>query len=87
MNAARALFHAVSEAMKAAALALKYVACAGWTAARSAAIALATAGIVLGWYHRCGFGVSAGRPSRFCATITLRAGFGAALSMVSAQLS
>ena len=43
--------------MKAAALALKYEAWAGWMAARSAAIALATAGIVLGLYHRCGFGV------------------------------
>ena len=86
-NAAMALFHAVREAVKAAALALKYEACAGWMAARSAAIALATAGIVPGLYHRCGFGVPVGRPSRSWTTMTLRAEFGAAFSIVCMNVS
>ena len=73
--------------MKAVALALKYEAWAGWMAARSAAIALATAGIVLGLYHRCGFGVSVGRPSRSCTTMTLRELFGAAFSIVFMNVS
>ena len=87
LNAAMALSHASSEAMNAAALALKYEAWAGWRAARSPAIASATAGIVLGLYHRCGFGVPVGRPSRFCTTMTLRAEFGAAFSIVFMNVS
>ena len=35
---------------------------------------LATAGIVVGSYHRCGFGVLSGRPSTCWTTITLRCG-------------
>jgi hypothetical protein len=56
-------------------------------AARSAAIAVATAGIVSGLYHRCGFGVLPGRPSRSWTTMTLRAGFGAAFSIVVMNVS
>ena len=48
-------------------------------AARSAAIALATAGMVDGSYHRCGFGVLSGRPSTFCTLMTLRLESGTAL--------
>src|SRR5271165_4387626 len=68
--------------MKALALALKYAAWAGDRAARSAATAFATAGMVPGWYHRCGFGVLSGKPSRFCTTTTLRDELGAAFSIV-----
>src|SRR5580693_6782767 len=56
-------------------------------AARSAAIAFATAGMVLGLYHRCGFGVAVGRPSRFCTTMTLRDELGAAFSRVFMNVS
>ncbi len=48
---------------------------------------LATAGIVLGLYHRCGFGVSVGRPSTSWATITLRLLFGDACSILLIQES
>src|SRR5579875_1856300 len=37
-------------------------------AARADAIASATAGMVPGLYHRCGFGVPSGSPSRCCTT-------------------
>ena len=47
----------------------------------------ATAGIVPGLYHRCGFGVLSGRPSSCCTLITLRPGAGAAFSIVVAQAS
>ncbi len=63
MNAAIALPHAASELTKALALALKYEAWPGEREARSAATAFATAGMVTGLYHRCGFGVSVGKPS------------------------
>ena len=49
---------------------------------RSAAIALATAGIVVGLYQRCGFGVLSGRPSRCWTTMTLRHEFGDADSIL-----
>ena len=45
-------------------------------------MAFATAGIVAGEYHRCGFGVQSGRPSRCCTSITLRAELGAAASIL-----
>ena len=51
------------------------------------ATALATAGIVAGEYQRCGFGVLSGRPSRCCATITLRAELGAAASILFMYVS
>jgi len=73
--------------VKAAALALKYAACFGWMAARSAAMALATADIVPGRYHRCGFGVLSRRPSRSWATMTLRELLGTASSMVFMNVS
>ncbi len=50
-------------------------------------MALATAGIVFGSYHRCGFGVLSGRPSRCWTTITLRLEFGDADSILFIQLS
>src|SRR5271157_4936721 len=45
-------------------------------------MAFATAGMVPGLYHRCGFGVLSGKPSRFCTTTTLRDELGAAFSIV-----
>ena len=45
-------------------------------------MALATAGMVVGEYHRCGFGVLSGSPSRCCTSITLRSGFGDAASIL-----
>ena len=68
-------------------MAWKYALWAGWRADRSAAIALATAGIVAGSYHRCGFGVLSGRPSTCWTVITLRPGFGDADSILFIQLS
>ena len=50
-------------------------------------MAFATAGMVPGLYHRCGFGVLSGRPSRSCTTMTLRAAFGAAFSIVFMNVS
>ncbi len=50
-------------------------------------MAVATAGIVVGSYHRWGFGVLSGRPSSFCTTITLRFAFGDADSTLVIQLS
>ena len=79
--------HGVSEASNFFRLAWKYALCAGCRADRSAAMALATAGIVFGSYHRCGFGVLSGRPSRCCTTITLRFGFGDADSILFMKLS
>jgi len=66
---------------------LKNEACAGCSAARSAATAFATAGIVPGLYHRCGFGVLSGRPSRSCTVTTLRDELGAAFSIVFMNVS
>ena len=45
-------------------------------------MALATAGMVDGEYHRCGFGVLSGRPSRCWTSITLRSGFADAASIL-----
>ena len=55
--------------------------------ARSAAMALATAGIVDGLYHRCGFGVLSGRPSSRCTSMTLRLESGTASSIVVMNVS
>ena len=68
--------------MNAVALALKYAACDGWMADRSAAIASATFGIVAGSYHRCGLGVESGSPSSRCTSMTVRPPLGAADSIV-----
>ena len=51
--------------------------------ARSAAIASATFGIVVGLYHRWGLGVVTGSPSNSCTLMTWRPLPGAALSIVS----
>jgi hypothetical protein len=48
---------------------------------------LATAGIVTGLYHRCGFGVLLGRPSSVWTSITFRLELGAADSMVFMNVS
>ena len=69
------------------ALARKYDAWDGWMAARPVAIALATAGIVVGLYQRCGFGVLSGRPSRFCTSMTFRLESGTAFSIVVMNVS
>ena len=45
-------------------------------------MALATAGIVVGEYQRCGFGVLSGRPSRCWTSITLRTELGEAASIL-----
>ena len=50
-------------------------------------MALATAGIVVGLYHKCGFGVLSGRPSNCCTSMTLREESGEAFSIVVAQVS
>src|SRR5580693_7837141 len=50
-------------------------------------MALATAGIVVGLYHRCGFDVSVARPSTSWTTMTLRFALGAAASMLFMKLS
>ena len=73
--------------MKVRALASKCEACAGCSEARSAATALATAGIVDGLYHRRGFGVLSGRPSSFCTSMTLRPASGTARSIVFMNVS
>ena len=87
LNAAIAFSHGVSERSNAARFAWKYALCAGTSSDRSAAMTLATAGIVLGSYHRCGFGVLSGRPSTSWATITLRLLFGDAASILLIQES
>ena len=48
---------------------------------------MATAGIVVGLYQRCGFGVDAGRCSSVCTSITLRWASGAACSILSMKSS
>ena len=45
-------------------------------------MALATAGMVVGLYHRCGFGVVSGSPRRFWTLMTLRSGSGEADSIL-----
>ena len=45
-------------------------------------MARATAGMVAGEYHRCGFGVESGRPSRCWTSMTFRAALGELPSMV-----
>ena len=50
--------------------------------ARSAAIASATFGMVVGLYHRWGLGVESGSPSSCWTSTTWRPLLGAALSMV-----
>ena len=87
LNAAIALVHALSERAKAAARALKYAAWAGWIAVRSVAIASATADMVPGRYHRCGFGVLSGSPSRSWTTMSLRELLGTAPSIVFMNVS
>ena len=82
-----ALNHGGSEASNLVTLARKYDAWAGSRAERSAAIAWATAGIVFGSYHRCGFGVLSGRPNRCCTMITWRAEFGDADSILAMKSS
>jgi hypothetical protein len=49
--------------------------------------ALATAGIVFGSYHRCGFAVLSGRPNRCCTSTTLRDEFGDAEASVFMKVS
>ena len=46
-------------------------------------MALATAGMVPGEYHRCGFGVESGSRSRCCTLTTLRSELGEPFSMLS----
>ena len=82
-----ALIHGCSDATNLVSLARKVEAWAGSSAERSEANALATAGIVFGLYHRCGFGVLSGRPSRCCTLITLRAEFGDAEASESMKAS
>ena len=60
---------------------------AGSNFERSDASATATAGIVLGLYHRCGFAVLSGNPKRCCTLITLRAEFGDADASVPMNVS
>ena len=50
-------------------------------------MAVATFGMVVGLYHRCGFGVLSGRPSSCCTSTTLRPSLGTALLMSVAQVS
>jgi hypothetical protein len=50
-------------------------------------MALATAGIVAGAYHRCGFGVLSGRCRSVCTSMTLRFGFGEAASILFMNVS
>ena len=83
MTCAIAVSQGCSDASNFARLARKYAACDGRSLDRSAAIAFATAGIVAGEYHRCGFGVLSGSPSRCWTTMTLRTLFGAAPSILS----
>ena len=66
---------------------LKYAWWLGSSFERSAAMTWATAGIVLGLYHRCGFGVLSGSPSTCWATMILRLGLGEADSMSFMKLS
>ena len=82
-----ALNHGWSEATNLVSLAWKVDAWAGSSLDRSVASALATAGIVLGLYHRCGFAVLSGRPSKCCTLITLRAEFGDAEASVLMKVS
>ena len=87
LNAAMAFSHGVSDRSNACSRAWKYAVCAGRSADRSAAITFATAGIVFGSYHRCGFGVLSGSPSTFWTTITLRFAFGDADSILFMNVS
>ena len=64
--------HGWSDAMKVAALVLKYEALVGCSVAKSAAREFATLGIVFGSYQRCGFGVLPGSRRRFWTSITCR---------------
>ena len=82
-----ALNHGWSDASKDLSRAWKYAAWLGSSAERSAAMALATAGIVFGQYHRCGFGVLSGSPSTCCATMTFRCALGEADSILSMKVS
>ena len=82
-----ALNHGCSEATNLLSFAWKVEAWAGSSADRSDANALATAGMVFGLYHRCGFAVLLGRPSRPCTLITLRAEFGDAEASVFMKVS
>ena len=50
-------------------------------------MAVATFGMVVGLYHRCGFGVLSGRPSSCCTSTILRLLAGTAFSMSLAQVS
>ena len=50
-------------------------------------MALAAAGMVFGSYHRWGFGVLSGRPSRCWTSITLRVELGEADSILSMNVS
>src|SRR5579884_622101 len=65
----------------------KYAAWAGSSAERAAATAEATAGMVFGSYHKCGFGVELGNASRCCTTMTVRRLFGEADSILLMKLS
>ena len=76
-----------SDASKAWSLASKYALWLGSSSERSAAMTLATAGMVLGLYHRCGFGVLSGSPRTCWATMTLRLEFGEADSMSFMKVS
>ena len=80
LNAAMACNHGVSDASNVFRRAMKYDRWLGRSSERSAAITLATAGIVLGSYQRCGFGVLLGNPRTCWATMTLRWGSGEAAS-------
>ena len=74
LNAAMALNQGLSDASKDCSLAWKYALWLGSSSERSAAMTLATAGIVFGLYHRCGLGVLSGSPRTCWATMTLRFG-------------
>src|ERR1700733_3026374 len=87
LNAAIRRYQGCRDRSNAAARAVKYARWAGWRAARSAATAFATAGMVVGLYHRCGLGVLSGRPSRCCTSTTLRPEFGAAASILFMYVS
>jgi hypothetical protein len=87
LNCAIARYQGCSEASKRRRLAAKNAACAGCSLDKAPAMALATAGMVDGEYHRCGLGVLSGSRRRFWTSMTVRAELGAAASILLMKLS